>query len=145
MQSDRRTFLTTAAGLAIGTRLAAASAQGANERIRVGIIGTGGRARGLMNQLKPDVAIVQTTPAKNGRVSLGIETNVVPAAIDATRANGGKVVGVVNPNMPYTFGDAEIDCTMFDAMFDMQFELPSAQPVTPQPGSVFEQIGGACR
>ena len=53
MQSDRRTFLTTAAGLAVGTRLSAATAQGANNRIRVGIIGTGGRARGLMNQLKP--------------------------------------------------------------------------------------------
>jgi predicted dehydrogenase len=52
MPYDRRTFLTTAAGLAIGTRLAASRAQGANDRIRVGIIGTGGRARGLMNQLK---------------------------------------------------------------------------------------------
>jgi predicted dehydrogenase len=53
MDTDRRTFLTTAAGLTLGTRLAAASAQGANNRIRVGVIGTGGRARGLMNQLKP--------------------------------------------------------------------------------------------
>ena len=53
MQSDRRTFLTTAAGLAVGTRLSAATAQGANNRVRVAIIGTGGRARGLMNQLKP--------------------------------------------------------------------------------------------
>src|SRR5262245_51044232 len=53
MQTDRRTFLTTAAGVAAGTRLAAATAQGANNRIRVAIIGTGGRARGLMNQLKP--------------------------------------------------------------------------------------------
>lgn len=53
MQSDRRTFLTTAAGLAVGTRLAASTAQGANNRIRVAVIGTGGRARGLMNQLKP--------------------------------------------------------------------------------------------
>jgi predicted dehydrogenase len=52
MDYDRRTFLTTATGLAIGTRLAASSAQSANNRIRVGIIGTGGRARGLMNQLK---------------------------------------------------------------------------------------------
>jgi predicted dehydrogenase len=53
MRHDRRTFLTTATGLALGTRLAAARAQGANNRIRIGIIGTGGRARGLMNHLKP--------------------------------------------------------------------------------------------
>lgn len=52
MRCDRRTFLTTAATAAIGTRLAASTAQGASDRIRVGIIGTGGRARGLMNQLK---------------------------------------------------------------------------------------------
>lgn len=53
MRPNRRTFLATASGLALGTRLAASSVQGANSRIRIGIIGTGGRARGLMNQLKP--------------------------------------------------------------------------------------------
>src|SRR5512134_3941583 len=53
MNCTRRVFLTTASGAALGARMAPASAQGANNRIRVGIIGTGGRARGLMNQLKP--------------------------------------------------------------------------------------------
>jgi predicted dehydrogenase len=52
MICDRRTFFAAATGLAIGTRLAGAGAQGANERIRIGIIGTGGRARGLMGLLK---------------------------------------------------------------------------------------------
>jgi predicted dehydrogenase len=49
---DRRTFLTAASGLALTTRVARASVQGANNRIRVGVIGTGGRARGLMQLLK---------------------------------------------------------------------------------------------
>ena len=54
MRYTRRTFLTAASGLALaGPRLAASTVQGANDRIRIGIIGTGGRARGLMNQLKP--------------------------------------------------------------------------------------------
>ena len=53
MNLSRRVFLTTASGVVVGARLAAASAQGANNRVRVAIIGTGGRARGLMNQLKP--------------------------------------------------------------------------------------------
>ena len=53
MDCTRRMFLTAASGVALGTRLAASPVQGANNRIRVGIIGTGGRARGLMNQLKP--------------------------------------------------------------------------------------------
>jgi predicted dehydrogenase len=52
MDCTRRTFLTAASGLALSTRVAGASVQGANNRVRVGIIGTGGRARGLMNNLK---------------------------------------------------------------------------------------------
>jgi predicted dehydrogenase len=48
----RRTFMTAAAGLMLGPKLAAQSAQGANDRIRIGVIGTGGRARGLMNNLR---------------------------------------------------------------------------------------------
>jgi len=36
----------------VGTRLAASTVQGANDRIRIGVIGTGGRARSLMGQLK---------------------------------------------------------------------------------------------
>jgi predicted dehydrogenase len=52
MSHSRRSFLTAASGLVLGTRLAASSAQGANDRVRVGVIGTGGRARGLMNLLK---------------------------------------------------------------------------------------------
>ena len=52
MICDRRTFFVTASGLALGTRMASAAVQGANDRIRIGVIGTGGRARGLMNHLK---------------------------------------------------------------------------------------------
>src|SRR5512132_4395255 len=52
MPFTRRTFLTAAPALAYGVRLAASSAQGANNRIRIGVIGTGGRARGLMGNLK---------------------------------------------------------------------------------------------
>jgi predicted dehydrogenase len=52
MSYTRRTFLTAASGLVVGTRLAASRAQGANDRVRIGVIGTGGRARGLMNLLK---------------------------------------------------------------------------------------------
>ena len=51
MNCTRRVFLTTASGLALSAPMAAASVQGANSRVRVAIIGTGGRARGLMSQL----------------------------------------------------------------------------------------------
>jgi predicted dehydrogenase len=53
---NRRRFLGTGlaggAALALGPRIAAASALGANDRIRVGVVGTGGRARHLMRVLK---------------------------------------------------------------------------------------------
>ncbi len=53
---NRRRFLgTTIAGgaaLALGPRLAPAQALGANDRIRIGVVGTGGRARYLMRLLK---------------------------------------------------------------------------------------------
>jgi predicted dehydrogenase len=52
MSCSRREFFTAASGLLVGARLAASSAQGANDRIRIGVIGTGGRARGLMALLK---------------------------------------------------------------------------------------------
>src|SRR5512132_851257 len=61
MICDRRTFFAAATGLAIGTRMTSAAAQGANNRIRIGVIGTGGRARGLMNQLKTIPGAEMTT------------------------------------------------------------------------------------
>ena len=55
-RKDRRRFMGGAlaggAVFALGPRLAHAAALGANDRVRVGVIGTGGRARGLMRQLK---------------------------------------------------------------------------------------------
>jgi predicted dehydrogenase len=52
MICNRRTFFMAASGLALAARGRAALAQGANDRIRIAVIGTGGRARGLMNLLK---------------------------------------------------------------------------------------------
>src|SRR6266542_132119 len=42
MICNRRTFFTAASGFALGARMAAATAQGANNRIRIGVIGTPG-------------------------------------------------------------------------------------------------------
>jgi predicted dehydrogenase len=54
--SGRRRFLGASIGattaLLAGWRPSPASALGASDRIRIGVIGTGGRARGLMRQLK---------------------------------------------------------------------------------------------
>src|SRR5262245_52203803 len=53
MTISRRGFLAaTSAAVLAGSRAAASTIQGANNRIRIGVIGTGGRARGLMTLLK---------------------------------------------------------------------------------------------
>src|SRR5499426_2893395 len=52
MSCTRRAFLTAASGLVVGARLAASNAWGAADKIRIGVIGTGGRARSLMGLLK---------------------------------------------------------------------------------------------
>jgi predicted dehydrogenase len=51
MICDRRTFFAAASGLALGARMPGMAAQGANDRVRIGVIGPGGRARGLMTLL----------------------------------------------------------------------------------------------
>ena len=84
MQPTRRTFLTAASGLAFGTRLAAASTQRANDRIRIGVIGTGGRARGLMSRLKDMGGVELTTICDVYVPSLERATEHAPAA---TRVN----------------------------------------------------------
>jgi len=49
---SRRTFFMAASGLALGARAAWAGGQSASNRIRIGVIGTGGRASSLMRLLK---------------------------------------------------------------------------------------------
>ena len=64
--------------------------------------------------LAPDVVVVHTTTPRDGRVSLGLEVNVLPAAIEAARARGALVVAQLNPRMPWTFGDAEVSVEDID-------------------------------
>jgi acyl-CoA hydrolase len=71
----------------------------------------------------PDVVVVHTSAPYQGRVSLGCEVNVLPAAIDAARARGGLVVAQVNPHMPYTYGDGEIDCDDVDLAVEVDQPL----------------------
>jgi acyl-CoA hydrolase len=78
----------------------------------------------------PEAVLVQTSSPRAGKVSLGIEVNVLPAAIDEVRRRGGLVVAQVNPRMPYTHGDGEIDVERIDLGIDVDAPLPSP-PVRP--------------
>jgi predicted dehydrogenase len=76
---NRRRFLggTIAGGaaLALGPRLAGGQVRGANDRLRVGVVGTGGRARYLMRLLKemPGVDLVAVSDAYEPRMLEAVE------------------------------------------------------------------------
>jgi acyl-CoA hydrolase len=93
----------------------------------------------LNDVLVPDVVIVQTSPPVDGTVSLGIEVNVLPAAIEAARARGGLVVAQINPQMPYTFGDAVVPVGDFD--FAIEAECEMSRPERRAPSAVSCAIG----
>ena len=53
----------------------------------------------------PDAVLLHTSTPRQGKVSLGIEVNILPAAIEQARRRGRLVLAQVNPRMPYTYGD----------------------------------------
>ena len=74
----------------------------------------------------PDAVIVHCAPPRQGVLSLGIEVNVLPAAIEACRARGGLVVVVVNRHMPYTLGDSQFEVSPADVIVEVDTRLPTA-------------------
>jgi acyl-CoA hydrolase len=72
-------------------------------------------------------------------VSLGIEVNILPAAIETARAHGGLVIAQANPNMPYTYGDAQI----YDSEIDYLIEVdePLEHHTAGEVDSVSRSIG----
>jgi predicted dehydrogenase len=88
--SGRRRFLgaslSATTALLAGWRAAPASALGASDRIRIGVIGTGGRARGLMKQLK-DLP---------GQEMVAVSDAYEPRMAEAAEITGGKAVKVAD-------------------------------------------------
>jgi acyl-CoA hydrolase len=75
----------------------------------------------------PDVVFLHTSAIYSGKVSLGIEVNILPAAIEHARATGGLVIAQINRNMPYTLGDGEIDTELIDLAVEADQHLPSPE------------------
>lgn len=89
--------------------------------------------------LPPDLVVIHTTTPRDGMVSLGLEVNILPSAIEAVRARGGKVVAQFNPNMPYTYGDAEI--SIYDIDYAVEVDAPMVSPVHREPDAASLEIG----
>lgn len=75
--------------------------------------------------LRPDVVVIHTTMPAKGTVSLGVETNVMPAAIEAARNANALVIAQMNPLMPYTMGDAVIPLSHIDLAVEVEVPLGS--------------------
>lgn len=90
----------------------------------------------------PDVVLVHTSVPAKGKVSLGVEVNILPAAIEQARANGGLVVAQCNPKMPYTYGDAELDTDLVDLAFEAEEELsvPARRPSNETTLAIAEEV-----
>ena len=56
--------------------------------------------------LVPDIVMIHTSALKENTLSLGIEVNILPAAIESARKHGAIVIAQANKQMPYTYGDA---------------------------------------
>ncbi|MBZ5736647.1 acetyl-CoA hydrolase/transferase family protein [Nocardioides mangrovi] len=80
-------------------------------------------------QLPPDAVVIHTTRPRDGKVSMGVEVNVVPAALEAAKRRGGVVIAQVNDEMPWTYGDALVDLDLIDVLVEADAPLPTA-PVT---------------
>lgn len=83
----------------------------------------------LFDSLRPpDVALLHTSTPRNGKLSLGIEVNILPAAVERVRQRRGLVVAQLNRSMPYTRGDAELDVEAVDVAIEVDGELQSPAP-----------------
>ena len=79
----------------------------------------------LRGPLGPDAVVVHVAPAANGSYSLGTEVNILPAAVAAVRARGGVVIAVVNPCVPYTYGESLLTVDDVDLVVEVDGPLPS--------------------
>jgi len=73
----------------------------------------------------PDVVLIHTSARRHDTVSLGTEVNVLPAAIEAARERGGIVIAQANPQMPYTYGDAQVYEHEIDYLVEVDEPLPT--------------------
>ncbi|MDO5712174.1 MAG: acetyl-CoA hydrolase/transferase C-terminal domain-containing protein [Micrococcales bacterium] len=74
-------------------------------------------------RLPVDIVLLHTSTPINNKVSMGIEVNILPAAIESAKAHGGIVIAQANPHMPYTYGDGEYDVSIFDAIIEVDEPL----------------------
>jgi len=91
------------------------------------------------DRFAPDILLLHTSTPHNGAVSMGIEVQVLPAALESAKRRGALVIAQVNPSMPYVFGDGIVDVDDIDIGVIVDTPLPTA--AMPSPGPTAWRIG----
>ena len=81
------------------------------------------------HEFRPDVVVLHTSSPRYDTVSLGIEVNVLPAAIEAAREFGALVIAQANSQMPYTYGDAQIYAHEIDYLVEVDEPVANHTPM----------------
>jgi acyl-CoA hydrolase len=89
--------------------------------------------------LRPDAVFVHASSPRFDTVSMGIEVNVLPAAVEAARESGAPVIVQANPRMPYTYGDGQLYDHEIDYLIEVDEPLAELSPGEPSPTS--QEIG----
>ena len=77
----------------------------------------------IREHLRPDLVFLHTSAPRFDTVSLGIEVNILPMAIETAQAHGGLVIAQANKQMPYTYGDAQIYESEIDYLVEVDEPL----------------------
>jgi acyl-CoA hydrolase len=77
----------------------------------------------IREHLRPDIVFLHTSSPRFDTVSLGIEVNILPMAIETAQAHGGLVIAQANKQMPYTYGDAQIYESEIDYLVEVDEPL----------------------
>jgi acyl-CoA hydrolase len=91
------------------------------------------------DHFRPDVVLLHSSSRRFDTVSLGTEVNILPSAIDAVRERGGLVIVQANPQMPYTYGDAQIYESEIDYLVEVDEAIPTHE--SGDLGDVAREIG----
>ncbi len=76
--------------------------------------------------LPPDIVAIQVSRVVDGKVSLGIEVQVIPGAIEAAKARGALLVAQINENMPFIHGDGVLSVDDIDLAVEVSEPVPVA-------------------
>lgn len=85
------------------------------------------RTFGPGGRLAADVAVIQCTPPRDGKVSLGISCSIFPSVVAAARL----VIAELHPDMPYSSGATELPASAVDLAVDAVAPLGTLERAVP--------------